>query len=166
MIKFVEQQTLLCLSLPPLTDVHQHVDRADDLTRRIPQRCWKRNEWNARAVRSFSDRLGVTDRSPFPQGDRHRTLMMRQGCAVRIVEFPGDAPFVATQNRRPAREIDRSLVEVGDLALGVRRVNGCRNSREQLLQASLAVQKLTLSFFTLCDVPRDFRSTDDLARRV
>src|SRR5205814_9393187 len=44
-------------------------------------------------------------------------------------------------------------------------LNGCRNSREQLLQASLAVQKLTLSFFTLCDVPRDFRSTDGLARR-
>src|SRR5689334_8312026 len=70
MIEFVEQQTLLRLSLPSLADVHQHIDRADDLPRPIAQRCWKWNERNARAVRPFSDRFSITYRSPFPQGDR------------------------------------------------------------------------------------------------
>src|SRR5205814_105385 len=117
MIELVEQQTLLGLGLPSLADIHQHVDGADNLSRCIAQRRRKGNERDARPIGPFGDSLRIAYRPSLLQRDGHRTLVMWQRRAVRIVEFPGNAPFIAAQRRRATRKLDGRFVEISNLAL-------------------------------------------------
>ena len=81
-------------------------------------------------------------------------------------QFPGDAPFVAAERGRPAGEFDRRLVEVGNFALRVGRVNRGRYSREQFGETLLALAELAFGFLAIGDVAGDLRCADDAPRAV
>ena len=91
---------------------------------------------------------------------------MRQDRAVRIVEFPGDAPFIAAERRRATCQSDGRFVEVGNLAFGIGRVDRRGNGREQFLHLPFALLEFPLCFLALRDVARDLRCANDPAHPV
>ena len=106
-----------------LGDVDEHVDSADHFSVGILDRRRIRHEVHARAVRPLGDRAHAAHRPPFAQRHRHRALIVRQGRAVGVIELPGDAPGIAPELRHAAREAHRLIVEAGDAAFGIGRVD-------------------------------------------
>src|SRR4029077_5657081 len=87
--------------------------------------------------------------------------VVRQWRAVGMIKLPGHAPLVAAEDWRPAGEFDRDLVEIGDPARSIRRVDRRGNCREQFLQALLAFAQPCLDLLALGDVARDLRGSDN-----
>ncbi len=86
---------------------------------------------------------------------------MGQRPAIRMVKLPRDAPFVAAQHRRSAREFDRRLIVVSDLALSIRGVDRSWDGGEQLLQVLFAIPQALFGKFVLSNIACDLGSADD-----
>jgi hypothetical protein len=99
-VDLVGEQVLAILGGLPLGDVDEHVDGPDHLAPGVEQRGRIGGEGDARAVGPFGDGLGAADGLALAQRHGHRALVVRQGRAVEVVEFPGHAPGLA--ERGPA----------------------------------------------------------------
>ncbi len=139
MVQLVEQDPLLGLGLFALADIHQQIDRPDDLAGAVAKRCRIWNEGNPGSVGTLRHDFGVADGAALFESDRHGALVIRERRAVRMVKLPRDAPFVAADRRSAARQFHSRLIEIGNLALRVGRVDRRRHSRDQLLELPLAV---------------------------
>ena len=98
------------LGLVAIGDVHQHVHRADQSSRRIEQRRWIGNEGYTRAVRPFGDGLHPSDWAPLFQRQGHRAFVMRQRGAIGPIELPGAAEFACAELRPESPQLRRSLI--------------------------------------------------------
>ena len=83
-------------------DVHQHVDAADDVAVGVAQRRGIGLEPDANAVGTLGDGLGAADNAAFLQSDGHRTLVVRHGLAVGVIQLPRHTPPVGAQLRLAA----------------------------------------------------------------
>ncbi len=122
------------LDLGPVSfgDVHQQVDGADQAAGRVPQRRRIGKEIDARAVGFFGDGLDPADGPALPKRLRHRALVMRHGPSVGPEQTPRPAPSIASELGAMAPQIGGGLVEEGDAAFGVGRIDGDRQGLEQL----------------------------------
>ena len=122
-----------------LGNIDQHVDRANEFAFGIMQ--WRRvgDKGDARTIRPFGDSFHAPNRPILFEGHGHRTLVVGQRRPIRIVETPGDTPFVS-RSRRAACHVDRSLVEKRDLSLGVRRIDGGWKRLKQLSHVAFALK--------------------------
>src|SRR5579883_393423 len=91
---------------------------------------------------------------------------MGQRPAIRMVKLPRDAPFVTAQHRRSAREFDRRLIVVSDLAPSIRGVDRGWNGGEQFLQVLFAFPQALFGKFSLSNVACDLGSADDATRAI
>src|SRR5258707_3450147 len=122
MVQFVEKDRLLGLGLFALADIDQHIDRPDYLASAIAKRCRIWDEGNPGAIGALGHYFRVTDGATLFKSDCHWALVIRERRPVRMVQFPGDAPFAAGR-RGVAHQFRSSLIEVSNLALRVSRVD-------------------------------------------
>ncbi len=139
MVQFVEQDPLLGLGLSALADIHQHIDRAGYLACAVAKWCRIWNEGNPSPIGAFRHGFGVTTGTPLLEGECHGALVIWKRRAVRIVKLPCDAPFIAPYRRSVARQFHGRLIEVGNLAFRVGRIDCCWRGLDQLLELPFAV---------------------------
>ena len=72
----------------PLCYIHEHIDRADEVAGGVALGCSIRNKLDPCAVRSFCNRLGVCDRLPGLERNRHGALIVAHWPAIRPVKLP------------------------------------------------------------------------------
>src|SRR6266404_2994211 len=143
MVQFVEKDPLLGLGLFALADIDQHIDRPDYLASAIAKRCRIWDERNPGAIGALGHYFRVADGTTLFKSDCHWALVIRERRPVRMVQFPGDAPFAAGR-RGVAHQFRSSLIEVSNLALRVSRVDRRRDGRNQLLELMLTVAEPSL----------------------
>src|SRR5260221_7790172 len=97
------------------------------------------NEGNPGPIGTLRHDFGVADGTTLFECDRHGALVMREGPAVGMVQFPRDAPFVAPDRRSAAGQVRSRLIEIGNLAVRVGRVDRGRHGRDQILELLLAI---------------------------
>jgi hypothetical protein len=105
-----------------------------------------RHEGNACPIGSLSDSLHATDGSVLFQHDGHRALIVRQPCAVRPVQAPGDAPLVSPQREAAACERNGGFIVEGDPPRSVGRVDGRGQGFDQVPEVPLAFAKRPIVF--------------------
>ena len=76
-----------------LGQVNQHVHGADEIARCVMKRRGVGHERHARAVGPLGHRFHAPHRQAALEGLSHRTLVVRQGRAIRPIELPRAAPF-------------------------------------------------------------------------
>ena len=89
----------------------------------VPQRRRVGKKRNAGAVGALRDRFRSSDRAIFLQSHGHRALIMGHRLPIRPIEAPRAAPFVRAELRLLAPKLGRGVIEVGDAAVRVGRVD-------------------------------------------
>jgi hypothetical protein len=117
-------------------DVHEQVNRTNEITRLIEQWCGIRPETDAGAIRAFSYRFNPPDGTSFTYRERHWASIVRKELTVFGVELPGDAPVILADAWSAPGEGNAGSIVVGDHALGACDVD-CRRKLVQSLEKDL-----------------------------
>jgi hypothetical protein len=87
MIQLIEQNPLLGFGLFALAHVYQHIDRTDDLSTPVAQRCRIWNNGSSGPVGTLHYDFRVADSTTFSERDRYRVLVMWQRRTIRPIKL-------------------------------------------------------------------------------
>jgi hypothetical protein len=107
------------------------------------------NERSAAAIWPFRDGLHTPDRLVLLQGCGHRALMVRQRCAVRLIQPPRHTPLIGPEVRPTTCKGHGSIVVEGDPPCGIGGVNRSRECLEPLSEPLFRLAQARLGLLAL-----------------
>src|SRR4051812_46100165 len=105
------------MCLPQAGHLGEQVDRANEVARSVEQRRRIGLEVDVPAIRPFGHSAGSTNGSPFPNCDRHWTLIVREVDPLLRVELPSYAPAILANARPPPRKRYACFIVMSDHTL-------------------------------------------------